>query len=428
MFGDAVLDACGVCEGTNITCVNPYSDPPSFIISCDTTSTVDLRHNFEIQHGAATWIITIPPTKGTATIFNSGTLNPPTLQFNANEYDSGVDSITVEATIISTGAMETLVIPITIGVCLDCFGVPSGPARLDECGVCSGDNSTCIGCDDIPNSGADFDYCGICGGDNSTCLNITTPEMHEVDCTAQIIFQLEHEPAATPVHWEIISGPFAGSATVNLVSGFVLYQNPAIVGYDWFIVKATSMLDMSLMDTTNVTFLIDNCTDCSGTQGGTQLFDLCGICGGDSSSCQDCTGEPNGPAVLDICGICNGDGTSCLDCFGVPYGGATLDFCGVCGGDNSTCGAGTGISIYIITTILLFLILGGIIWGIGHMWWYYWLHNNTRTKFKQDDEPELRRTSFHPDHIDEFPNLNESTSYVNTNGNRLFGIVKHDYD
>jgi hypothetical protein len=34
---------------------------------------------------------------------------------------------------------------------LDCAGSPLGPAVLDYCNVCGGDNSTCSGCDGIPN-------------------------------------------------------------------------------------------------------------------------------------------------------------------------------------------------------------------------------------------------------------------------------------
>jgi hypothetical protein len=35
---------------------------------------------------------------------------------------------------------------------VDCAGTPLGPAVLDFCNVCGGDNSTCSGCDGVPNS------------------------------------------------------------------------------------------------------------------------------------------------------------------------------------------------------------------------------------------------------------------------------------
>lgn len=44
-------------------------------------------------------------------------------------------------------------------------------SRLDECGVCGGNNSTCLsGCDNKPNSKKLEDVCGKCGGDGSSCM------------------------------------------------------------------------------------------------------------------------------------------------------------------------------------------------------------------------------------------------------------------
>lgn len=362
--GIAVPDACGVCEGDNSTCILPFANPPSIIESCESGQTVELRHEFEEQWGAATFELVAPlPTKGIVVIENSGSLDPlPTLTYTGNPMETGADSITLNATVIATQAHDTFVIPVTIGSCVDCFGVIDGPARLDECGVCDGDNSTCSGCDGIPNSGLVFDYCGVCGGDNTTCVNITIPTEQFVDCTAQIIFQLEHEPSALLVFWEIIVQPMLGQAFVNHEAGVILYENPAAMGHDWFIVKVTSRSDDTVMDTANITFLIDDCMDCSGEQGGTQIVDLCGVCGGDGSSCADCLGIPNGGAAIDICNICNGDGQSCLDCAGVPFGPSRLDVCGVCGGDNSTCGVASGMSFQIFIFLGLFFILVMLMW------------------------------------------------------------------
>jgi hypothetical protein len=385
--GPAVEDECGVCDGTNTTCIIPFSVPSTIIESCESGQTVDLRHLFEDQHGPAEFeLITPLPTKGTVVISNSGSLDPlPTLTYTGGPMQTGADSITLNATLISTQQWDTFVIPVTIGSCIDCFGVVDGPAMLDDCGVCDGDNSTCIGCDGIPNSGLVDDYCMVCGGDNSTCLNITIPDEQFVDCTAQIIFQLEHEPAATLVFWEIIQGPFLGSAFVNHEAGVVIFQNPANMGEDWFIVKATSRTDPTVMDTANITFLIDDCMDCAGNQGGVQILDLCGVCGGDGSSCADCLGVPNGPAVVDICNICGGDGTSCLDCAGVPFGPSRLDTCGVCAGDNSTCGVASGISF----TIFLFLGIAAIL--IALIWWGCTSLFSIGERRKVVDEFELNR-------------------------------------
>lgn len=79
------------------------------------------------------------------------------------------------------------------------------------------------------------------------------------------------------------------------------------------------------------------CKGCDGLPNSGKVIDACGICGGDNSSCKDCKGVPNGGAKIDECGVCDGNSTTCLDCKGVPNGTAKIDGCGVCGGDNSTC-------------------------------------------------------------------------------------------
>ncbi len=318
---------------------------------------VELHHLFENQFGDAEWVLEAPlPTKGVAVIDNVA--SPPTLTYTANPSESGVDVIKVRGTITETMATDILLVPVTIGLCIDCFGILDGTARLDECGVCNGTNSTCLGCDDVPNSGSEIDFCGICAGDNSTCVNITVPPIELVSCFAVHFFQLQHEPADTPVVWDILLGPFKGDAFVNHISGFIEYMNPAVAGMDWLIIKATSQLNNSIMDTANITFLLQDCPDCAGNQLGLQLFDICGVCGGDSSTCRDCFGIPNGGNVFDVCGVCGGDGSSCLDCFGVPFGPAVLDMCGVCAGDGSSCDEDADIlPITIVGIVLLFGLL-----------------------------------------------------------------------
>lgn len=159
--GDAVEDACQVCDGDNSTCIIAYSEPASIVISCAGELTVTLRHQFEEQHGPATFVVVAPlPSKGVAVVADSGSLVPlPTLTYDDLPFQDGADSISVLATVLSTGANDTIVIPVTIGTCIDCFGVVDGPARLDECGVCDGGDLTCVDCDGVPNGGLVFDYC-----------------------------------------------------------------------------------------------------------------------------------------------------------------------------------------------------------------------------------------------------------------------------
>ena len=214
-------------------------------------------------------------------------------------------------TIPSTGATDTVTIPVNIATCVDCFNITNGPARLDLCGVCNGTNSTCNGCDGVPASGKVYDVCNVCGGDGLSCINITTNAPSVVNCTSQIIFTMFHTPTPPAVTWSIITLPIVGFAYVNPTSGVVIWNNPAYVGVVWFVVKATSKLNSTVTATYNVSFDVVNCSDCSGTQLGTQLLDVCGVCGGNGKSCLDCFGVPNGNGVLDACGVCNGTSVDC---------------------------------------------------------------------------------------------------------------------
>lgn len=312
LYGTAKLDACGVCKGTNKTCVLPA--PVSITTNCDTTVKRNLTHAFQTQWGNAVWTIVAPfPTKGTASIstVTVGAVVVSTLTYHSNPYTTGSDSVRIQVTLPSTGASAILIVPVNIATCVDCFNVTNGPARFDLCGVCNGTNSTCNGCDGVPASGKVNDICGVCNGNGLSCLNITTNVSSIVNCTAQIIFPMSHEPASTPVSWVISGGPSVGSAYVNPSTGLVIWQNPAFVGSVWFVVQATSLLNSSVVATKNLTFTVLNCSDCSGNQLGTQLVDVCGVCGGNGLSCIDCLGIPFGNATYDCNNICNGPNTNC---------------------------------------------------------------------------------------------------------------------
>lgn len=364
--GPAVLDACNVCNGANNTCVVVANVSTS--IDCNGTYVQNLTHAFQSQFGIAVYTLVSPfATKGTAQIVGQQ------LTYTGAPYQSGVDVFAVNASLPIQRIWSVFYVTITIGTCLDCEGVLGGPSLPDACGVCLGDNSTCLGCDGVPNSGVVNDYCGVCNGTNTTCVVVLEVNTTDVLCTAQLIFDMNHEPAATPVLWSIVAGPALGIAEINPISGVVIWMNPAILGMDWFVVRATSVSQPSVYGESNVTFIIEDCTDCNGNFGGTQLIDLCGVCGGDSSSCADCAGVPNGVALPDVCGVCNGDGTTCLDCFGVPGGSAVVDICGVCGGDESSCVASGGVggvplALAIITLILVLMGLAYFAVPMARVW------------------------------------------------------------
>lgn len=312
LHGTAVVDACGVCKGTNTTCV--VVPPISIVINCDDTVFINLTHAFQAQWGNAVWTIVSPfPTKGVATITTHtiGSVIVSTLKYDSNPYALGLDSVTLSVTIPKTGATAIVVIPVNIATCIDCFNVTNGPARFDLCGVCNGNNSTCNGCDGVPASGKVFDFCGVCGGNGLSCVVPDATINGTINCTSEVIFVMTHQPASTPVTWSIAVQPNVGSAYVNPISGVVIFNNPGYAGYVSFIVQATSNLNHSVIGLKNISFTILNCSDCSGQQLGTQLYDVCGVCGGNGLSCLGCDGIPFSNVTLDGCGVCGGDGSDC---------------------------------------------------------------------------------------------------------------------
>jgi hypothetical protein len=392
--GPAVLDVCGVCGGSNNTCLIPYSVPSSINIPCNGSLLVYLDYAFQYTFGPVNWVIIPPyPTKAAvAVVQHSGSTTAPfpDLFYQGAFFQSGSDTVHLNASTVNTPIIwGTLAIPVTIGTCYDCNGTLGGPNRPDACGVCNGNNSTCKGCDGVVNSGKVIDYCGICGGNNSTCLNLTIQTNQTVNCTAEVVFKLTYQPSGTPVIWNITAGPILGTAYINPVAGDLVFFNPAISGLDWVVVRATSKLNSSVWAQENITFTILNCTDCSGTLAGLQIYDLCGVCGGNGLSCADCLGIPNGGAVVDVCGVCDGLNNTCLDCAGIPNGGEVIDPCGVCGGDGSSCSAGAGLwPWFIIISLLIILFV-----GIGYIIYYLIVHFTALVEIENDND--LRKTK-HP--------------------------------
>ncbi len=353
VLGAAQEDACGVCNGLNNTCV--VFSVPNMTIDCNSTFSYNLSHAFESSRGLATWTLASPFAHlGVATI--SGRL----LTYKGSPFGYGVDVFGVKGT-LSSGVTTTFLVYVNISVCPDCNGDIGGNVLPDVCGVCGGDNSTCLGCDGVPNSGVVDDYCGVCGGSGTTCVFIVPVDTSDVTCTGQLVFQLQHLPANLHVTWSIIDGPLYGTAGISPF-GVLQWFNDLHIGYEQIIVRATSIANPSVFGLANISFVINDCSDCSGTQMGTQVYDLCGVCGGNSISCMDCRGIPNGVASLDACGICNGDGSTCRDCAGIQNGGAIIDQCGICGGDGLSCtGAGIPPGGYFAFTVAALIAIGGII-------------------------------------------------------------------
>jgi hypothetical protein len=158
----------------------------------------------------------------------------------------------------------------------DCNGDCGGSAVIDDCGVCSGGNTS-----EVPNE--DKDCAGVCFG--TTIL----------DC----------------------NGDCGGTAAVDQC-GICAGGNTGV----------PPIVNVDCNGECFGTAIINDCGYC--VEGSTGLpLDF-----GD-----DCNGDCNGTAVIDDCGVCAGGNTLEIpnddkDCAGVCFGNATIDPCGICGGNS----------------------------------------------------------------------------------------------
>jgi len=356
-----VLDVCDVCGGNSTSCIFVTS-PVSYIIPCNGSFTTNITHFTQSLFGPVTIVnVTTPPSKGVISWTNGYTLT-----YVATPFFSGIDTFTVLVTV--NGLYAQVTYTVNMGSCPDCLGVLSGPNLPDPCGVCNGDGSTCADCFGVPNGGAVYDNCDVCGGSDTTCI-IISPTSFSGTCTAQIIEQLTYTPASMPVTWSVFTQPANGTIIINPYTGVFTYSNPGVGGAVVFQIKAEGTAFPFLVGIENITLNIDNntCVDCSGTNGGFQLIDLCGVCGGNSQSCIDCKGIPYGNYTLSVCLECYLPPAipidACIDCLGVPFGTTTEDSCGVCGGDNSSCMGATPTNWpVVIFAIFMVFVCAALFW------------------------------------------------------------------
>ena len=152
--GEAVLDACGVCEGDNTACAGcTYPDACNF----DANATLD---NESCEYNSCAGC-----TDAAACNFDASA----TLDNGSCEYNSCAGCIDAAACNFDANAS------IDDGSCttIDCAGVCGGEAVLDACGVCEGDNTACAGCTypdacnfdpnaTLDNGSCEYDSCAGC--------------------------------------------------------------------------------------------------------------------------------------------------------------------------------------------------------------------------------------------------------------------------
>lgn len=393
---DAELDVCGICNGTNSTCLDCNGvpngpDAPDCSGVCNGTAYINVC----------------------GLCVGGNTSNPA----DDGEDCSGVcfGGAIIDDCGNCTGGSTGIPINVAKDICgicygnnsdcYDCAGVLNGHEQYDACGVCGGNNQTCLDCNNDPNGGAVIDSCGVCcnGTTGKTCND-------ERDvCGVCFGFNTTCQDCA---------GVPNGNATTN-ACGYCCAGN-------------TTVSCNKGKDSCGVCFGDNStCTDCNGVVNGTAHRDICGVCcagntgrvcnatldvcgvcngtngaaGGKrweedflfprsggliycnnpvvtnhSCSCADCAGVPNGNAVCDdcgvccngttgtvcnsekdACGVCFGNNDTCADCFGVPNGPARPDAVGVCNGTTLRAPCGEICAILSVSVTTGILALGGCI-------------------------------------------------------------------
>jgi hypothetical protein len=190
-----------------------------------------------------------------------------------------------------------------------CDGIPNSGKKLDACGVCGG-NDACVGCDGVPLSGKLLDACGVCGGDSSACA----------DCAG-----VPNGPARVDA-CGVCGGSDACLAGKSLSSAAAFKQRAAQRYADAGLASADnsaaagnsgdaaphSLDKRALLGQAPQLPSVKDAVDCAGRlkrEGGSAVYDRCGVCGGDNA-CLGCDGRPFG-GKYDACGVCNGDNSTC---------------------------------------------------------------------------------------------------------------------
>ena len=148
----------------------------------------------------------------------------------------------------------------------------------DDCGVCSGNNSSCTDCAGTPNGSAYLDNCNTCDNDSSN------------DCTQDCAGNWGGA-AYYGTYYLDVDGDGLGTG-----DAYILCNGLNLTGW-----------------VTNNNDTDDNCTsnihDCAGVCNGSSLLDDCGVCDGGNTD-QDCAGICGGSAYVDNCNTCDNDSSN----------------------------------------------------------------------------------------------------------------------
>ena len=248
----------------------------------------------------------------------------------------------------------------------------NGGVQCDNCEVCGGDDSTCVGCDGVAGSGEALDVCKVCGGDGSACKGCDgsakyTPTQLDLCavCGGSIFTACNSRGFPTyfcsrtdyqPHYIDSLGRDQVLTARFNKAD----FEENQFLCKQWCdgvpgsgktfnkCGRCGALDNVCLSPCCEAGSSIPGCVNSQSFNCWTRMNwldrtkgceygvyqDLCGKCGGDSSTCQGCDLKPFSGRVNDLCGECDGDGSSCVGCDGQINSGKVRDSCQVCDGGD----------------------------------------------------------------------------------------------
>ncbi len=223
--------------------------------------------------------------------------------------------------------------------CAGCDGMEGSNTLYDSCNTCGG-SSSCLGCDLIPFSGTSRGLCSEC---ISTVTINSMPNITLLDCNGECYGTALLDDCGVCSGGNTSHAFNSDQDCASICFGTAVTDTCGNCTGPGTNLTYNENLDCS--GTCGGLFHVDSCgvcqlpgpngvvrefRDCSGTCFGSAMLDSCGVCHGGN------TGIREG-STLDSCGVCDGDNSSCVGCDGGVNSGRVIDRCGDCGGSNCGC-------------------------------------------------------------------------------------------
>jgi hypothetical protein len=149
--------------------------------------------------------------------------------------------------------------------------------------VCAGDGKSCTDCAGVPHGSSKLDECGVCDGDNRCLLGTASAERNAAFRKSHAEKFADHDGALLHANERRAATAGARATRDDSIHAAVADESPYEV--------RKRAVSSSGSGAGNCTTCGDD-TDCSGRlvrEGGTMKYDACGVCGG-LNECVGCDG------------------------------------------------------------------------------------------------------------------------------------------